>query len=86
MCKSIPTCPVIVVVVLSHTTTVVSRNDWGARPAKRIDHISEPVPYVIIHHSYQPAACWTRENCRAAMRSMQLFHQDSNGWNDIGYK
>lgn len=77
---------VILVLVLSQTTAIVSRNEWGARPPKLVDHVHEPVPYVIIHHSYTPAACWTGDKCEAAMRSMQIFHQDDRGWNDIGYK
>lgn len=44
-----------------------------------------PVPYVVIHHSAVPAACYTPRDCINAMRSMQVFHQDTHGWLDIGY-
>lgn len=79
-------CAVILVVVLSHTAMIVRRDEWGARAAKQIDRIDGPVPYVIIHHSYLPAACWTSDDCKLAMRNMQDYHQLERGWNDIGYK
>ncbi|XP_065173209.1 peptidoglycan-recognition protein LB-like isoform X2 [Atheta coriaria] len=64
---------------------IVSRDDWGARPPKNTSKMSHPVPYVIIHHSYIPEACDTPEKCVAAMQSMQIMHQDTNNWDDIGY-
>lgn len=73
-------------VVLSHTAVLVSRDEWNAKPAKLVDSIEGPVEYVIIHHSYQPSACWSKEACMEAMRNIQTFHQDDRGWNDIGYK
>lgn len=44
-----------------------------------------PVPYVIIHHSYTPPACNTERQCVKAMQTMQNMHQEGNGWADIGY-
>lgn len=64
---------------------IVSRNDWGAKPPKAIEWINETVPFVIIHHSYIPSACYSMQNCSEAMRGMQRFHQDDQGWADIGY-
>ncbi|CAD7092431.1 unnamed protein product [Hermetia illucens] len=63
----------------------VTREEWGAKPAKLVEKFRGPSPYVIIHHSYQPGACFTTDDCKAAMRSMQEFHQIGRGWNDIGY-
>lgn len=65
---------------------IVSRDEWGAKPAKSVDMINKTVPYVIIHHSYSPPACNTSEECTAAMQSMQRFHQVERGWFDIGYQ
>ncbi|XP_063368590.1 peptidoglycan-recognition protein LB-like isoform X1 [Cydia amplana] len=62
-----------------------SREDWGAKPAISVVRLSLPVPYVTIHHTYIPAACFTAEQCKSAMRSIQTYHQDDQGWNDIGY-
>lgn len=71
---------------MSQSLNIVSRATWGARPAKSIHTIETvPVPFVIIHHSYQPAVCYTPEACEAAMRGMQNFHQNDRGWADIGY-
>ncbi|XP_045468915.1 peptidoglycan-recognition protein LB isoform X3 [Harmonia axyridis] len=64
---------------------IVTRDEWQARPPKLVEPMPNPVPYVIIHHSYQPAACYTPKACIKAMQSMQRFHQDDRGWNDIGY-
>ncbi|KOB65850.1 Peptidoglycan recognition protein C, partial [Operophtera brumata] len=61
-----------------------TRQDWGAIPPIDITPLKTPVEYVIIHHTYIPAACNTREQCSADMRSMQRYH-NSLDWGDIGY-
>uniref|UniRef100_A0A182NQS9 Peptidoglycan-recognition protein n=1 Tax=Anopheles dirus TaxID=7168 RepID=A0A182NQS9_9DIPT len=63
----------------------VTRDVWSAQPPKLIEHFAGPIPYVIIHHSYIPAACYSGLQCIAAMQSMQTMHQDVRQWNDIGY-
>ncbi|XP_013189612.2 peptidoglycan-recognition protein LB [Amyelois transitella] len=63
----------------------VDRNQWGAEPAKGQTALGAPVQFVVIHHSYQPGVCLTRQECITAMRSMQSFHQNDQGWVDIGY-
>lgn len=64
----------------------VSRSEWRAKPPKHIQPIGKAVPYVIIHHSELPDACYTTAKCTQAMQSMQRFHQVERGWDDIGYK
>ncbi|XP_026850855.1 peptidoglycan-recognition protein LB isoform X3 [Drosophila persimilis] len=64
---------------------LLSRADWGARMPKSVEHFEGPAPYVIIHHSYMPAACFSTPDCMKSMRDMQDFHQLERGWNDIGY-
>lgn len=64
---------------------IVPRDGWGARSPIAIEPMSNPVPYVIIHHSYSPPACSTTDNCITAMQTMQYMHQIENKWNDIGY-
>ncbi|XP_067644971.1 peptidoglycan-recognition protein LB-like isoform X3 [Eurosta solidaginis] len=66
-------------------THMIARSEWGARPSKLIEPFNGPAPYVIIHHSYMPSACYTADDCCKAMRSMQDYHQLQRGWNDIGY-
>ncbi|KAJ8958409.1 hypothetical protein NQ318_002191 [Aromia moschata] len=64
---------------------IVSRSEWNAKPAKAVEEMTNPVPYVVIHHSYTPLACNTSEECVQAMHWMQDFHQDVRKWWDIGY-
>ncbi|XP_018560982.1 peptidoglycan-recognition protein LB isoform X2 [Anoplophora glabripennis] len=64
---------------------IVPRSAWHARPAKQADPIISPVPYVVIHHTFNPPACNTTEECLSAMRWMQDFHQFNRTWWDIGY-
>jgi peptidoglycan-recognition protein LB len=63
----------------------VNRSDWGARNARLVENFPGPIPYVIIHHSYIPSACYSEAACEFAMRQMQDMHQLKNKWNDIGY-
>lgn len=39
--------------------------------------MTNPVPFVVIHHSYMPPACNTTKECIEAMQWMQDFHQVS---------
>lgn len=64
---------------------IVSRDEWCALPPKGVESMSNPVPFVVIHHSATPEACTTQEGCVEAMRSMQIYHQETQGWYDIGY-
>lgn len=67
------------------TVPYVSRDAWNANPPREVDKFPGPIPFVIIHHSYEPAACYTPADCVKAMQAMQQFHQQDRGWNDIGY-
>ncbi|KAJ3651054.1 hypothetical protein Zmor_017117 [Zophobas morio] len=69
----------------THGLDIVSRDEWGARAPIYVDPMSNPVPYVVIHHSAEPAVCYTKEDCIEAMQTMQDMHQIDNGWVDIGY-
>nr|UIW25013.1 peptidoglycan-recognition protein LB [Lasioderma serricorne] len=64
---------------------LVPRAGWGAEPPKEVTPLETPVPFVVVHHSYEPAACYAYDACCEAMRSMQRYHQVDNGWDDIGY-
>ncbi|KAI8442187.1 hypothetical protein MSG28_005786 [Choristoneura fumiferana] len=59
-----------------------TREDWMAAPSTDNRPLKTPVPYVVIHHTYIPAACNTTVQCKADMRAMQQYHQ-SLGWGDI---
>ncbi|XP_066263796.1 peptidoglycan-recognition protein SC2-like [Branchiostoma lanceolatum] len=64
---------------------IISRAEWGARPPKSRANMTSPVPYVIIHHSYEPDMCYNRSQCEEYVRGFQNFHMDTRGWDDIGY-
>ncbi|XP_031764359.1 peptidoglycan-recognition protein LB isoform X2 [Galleria mellonella] len=63
----------------------ISRSEWGANPPTGVTLLNYPVPYVVIHHSYIPGVCMTTDECKAAMRAMQNYHQNDQQWVDIGY-
>ncbi|XP_019636421.1 PREDICTED: peptidoglycan-recognition protein SC2-like [Branchiostoma belcheri] len=64
--------------------TIISRAEWGARPPRSRANVTSPVPYVIIHHSYD-FGCLNKSDCEEHVRLIQDFHMDSRGWDDIGY-
>ncbi|XP_059052550.1 peptidoglycan-recognition protein LB-like [Achroia grisella] len=63
----------------------VPRSQWRARTPKQLTSLVTPVPYVVIHHSYTPGACYTDDECCKAMKSMQDYHMDDRRWWDVGY-
>lgn len=71
--------------IVTYDFPYVSRSEWGARAAVETLQLRTPVPYVVIHHSYSPEACYNRDDCIKAMKSMQNFHIDDRHWWDIGY-
>uniref|UniRef100_A0A673KP98 N-acetylmuramoyl-L-alanine amidase-like n=1 Tax=Sinocyclocheilus rhinocerous TaxID=307959 RepID=A0A673KP98_9TELE len=66
---------------------IITRSQWGAAAfIGSPSYLSLPVPYLFIHHTYQPSKpCTTFDQCASDMRSMQHYHQQTNGWSDIGY-
>ncbi|NWQ84511.1 PGRP2 amidase, partial [Columbina picui] len=66
---------------------IVPRCMWGARPYRGTPKpLSLPLGSIYIHHTFLPGApCRSFAACARAMRAMQQFHQDTRGWDDIGY-
>lgn len=61
----------------------IARDQWGAG-AVNLANLSATVPtHLIVHHSFSPGNDVT--NWIAAVRSVFVFHTQSNGWSDIGY-
>ncbi|XP_045405605.1 N-acetylmuramoyl-L-alanine amidase [Lemur catta] len=60
---------------------------WGAAPYRGSPKpLQLPLGFLYVHHTYVPAPpCTDFAHCAANMRSMQRFHQDTKGWDDIGY-
>ncbi|XP_056362576.1 N-acetylmuramoyl-L-alanine amidase-like isoform X1 [Oenanthe melanoleuca] len=66
---------------------IVPRCQWGARPYRGTPApLQLPLGSVFLHHTLEPAQpCRTFSACARSMRDMQRFHQDTRGWDDIGY-
>ncbi|XP_060921223.1 peptidoglycan recognition protein 6 [Labrus mixtus] len=66
---------------------IIPRCMWGARPYRGTPtNLSLPLSFMFIHHTSTPGRpCLTFQKCSEDMRSMQRFHQDDRGWDDIGY-
>lgn len=73
---------------LAECPAIVPRCMWGARPYRGTPKLlTLPLGSVYIHHTFIPSTpCRTFAACADAMRSMQRFHQDTRGWDDIGYR
>ncbi|XP_037545362.1 peptidoglycan recognition protein 6 [Nematolebias whitei] len=65
----------------------IPRCMWGAEPYRGTPtNLTLPLSFMYIHHTHTPSQpCLTFEQCSADMRSMQRFHQQDRGWDDIGY-
>ncbi|XP_036446321.1 peptidoglycan recognition protein 6 isoform X2 [Colossoma macropomum] len=66
---------------------IIPRCMWEAQPYRGTPiQLTLPLPFLYIHHTYGPSQpCLTFQQCSRDMRSMQRFHQDDRGWDDIGY-
>ncbi|XP_041263932.1 N-acetylmuramoyl-L-alanine amidase-like [Onychostruthus taczanowskii] len=66
---------------------IMPRCLWGARPYRGTPAaLQPPLGSVFLHHTLEPSRpCRTFSACARAMRDMQHFHQDTRGWDDIGY-
>lgn len=60
----------------------VTRDQWGARPAKYRNKMPYPVSLAVIHHSVTP---WNADPY-TTVRGIQAFHMDGRGWSDIAYQ
>uniref|UniRef100_A0A8U7NM76 Uncharacterized protein n=1 Tax=Corvus moneduloides TaxID=1196302 RepID=A0A8U7NM76_CORMO len=74
-------------IVLAECPAIVPRCLWGGRPYRGTPSLLRPpLGSVFLHHTLEPARpCRSFGACASAMRDMQRFHQDTRGWDDIGY-
>ena len=65
---------------------LVRRDEWGARPPKYAYTLTI-ADHLAVHHTagVGDGLAATTDECAAQVRGIQIFHQDSRGWNDIGY-
>ena len=63
-----------------------TRNEWDAR-APKTDYRYYTASHLAIHHTATASAgaADTWEDCASAVRAIQDYHMDTNGWIDIGY-
>ncbi|WP_157041559.1 S-layer homology domain-containing protein [Nitriliruptor alkaliphilus] len=71
---------------------VNSRASWGAAPFKGTPSVaSNGVQQVVLHHTAtqnnlrQADGTCSHDAVASTMRSMQSWHQNHNGWSDLGY-
>ncbi|KAM6216826.1 N-acetylmuramoyl-L-alanine amidase [Rhynchocyon petersi] len=66
---------------------ILPRCRWNAAPYRgQPVRLKLPLGFLYVHHTYIPAPpCTTFNCCVANMLSMQRYHQDTHGWDDIGY-
>ena len=65
-------------------TTVITTQEWGARPPKVQPKLTTP-RYIVIHHTgVAPSSNGTLPGAEALARSIQAYHMDHNGWIDSG--
>ncbi|XP_002730506.1 peptidoglycan recognition protein 1-like [Saccoglossus kowalevskii] len=63
---------------------VITRAQWEARDPISKSTMPTPVDLSFIHHT-AGNSCYNIDDCCAQMRSIQNYHMNDNGWNDIGY-
>ncbi|XP_075155447.1 peptidoglycan-recognition protein SC2-like [Haematobia irritans] len=65
--------------------TIVSRSEWVAAAYRGTKAtLANGKSYVIIHHT-AGAYCSTKAACITQMKNIQNYHQNTQGWDDIGY-
>jgi N-acetylmuramoyl-L-alanine amidase len=68
------------------TPAIVPRAAWGANESIRrgAPRYADAARFTIVHHTAGTNG-YTRAQAPAIVKGIQLFHVQSNGWNDIGY-
>lgn len=64
---------------------IIRRSEWGAAPPRSVSRTIWTTTALWVHHSAGPAPANNPDSERAAVRGIQSYHQQSNGWSDIGY-
>ena len=63
---------------------VISKAEWGAAAANHKTTLANGLYYAVIHHT-AGNNCLTKAACILEMQSIQNYHQNILGWDDIGY-
>ena len=63
-----------------------NRASWGAAPPRNAPGYSDQLRLGIVHHSDTNAgSAYSQGDVPGILRSIQAFHQQGRGWNDIAY-
>ncbi len=60
------------------------RSSWGPRPYRGTPEVSPPLRRAIVHHTVNTNS-YSAGQVPGLLRSIQAYHQDARGWDDIGY-
>ena len=63
---------------------IIGRAAWGARPPRERPLSTTDLKLAVVHHSVS-SNTYSAEQVPAVLRSIQAYHQDVQGWNDIAY-
>jgi hypothetical protein len=64
--------------------SILTRSQWGARPPAVTPSIAADLKIAVVHHSVTNNT-YSSEQVPALLRSIQTYHMDVQGWNDIAY-
>ena len=64
--------------------TTLTRSQWGARAPAQAPGIALDLKIAVVHHSVT-SNTYAPEDVPALLRSIQTYHMDVNGWDDIAY-
>jgi hypothetical protein len=66
--------------------TIISRSQWGARPAQGSMNSIDPTPIgTAVHWEGPQMGTQDHSLCDDTMRGIQNYHMDTKGWADIAY-
>jgi hypothetical protein len=64
--------------------SIRARSSWGARPPKATPARTADLKLAVVHHSVT-GNTYSASQVPAIIRSIQAYHMDAQGWNDIAY-
>lgn len=66
--------------------SIVRRSTWGAMPPRHVTRANWPRGVTLhVHHTVSPPPPDDHIAERRAVRVIQRYHQETNGWSDVGY-
>ncbi|WAR12162.1 hypothetical protein MAR_026342 [Mya arenaria] len=59
-------------VIYCDNVTIVTQENWGARPPKQVDRMETPVSFVFIYHAAS-CECFTEKRCACEAKMLQNY-------------